>query len=169
MLLEFLRKIEWDLLVLDGFPACPSCMNINGGQSEHRKDCVLAHLIFQLEQQKRSKPAVRMDTHIFNGDPNGLYDKFMVIREDGSKHHVKDAKYFVLDIAHDRVARIAAYNYAEVIKNDCRQLAEDLVKELNQIERAALPRPGEPKCPTCNDSGRLVDGANCGCKERKPK
>lgn len=59
----------------------------------------------------------------------GLYRKFDVSRTDGSsnpggRHH--GCKYFVLDLTHDRYAKVALLAYADACRADFPKLADDL-------------------------------------------
>lgn len=71
----------------------------------------------------------------------GLYDKFRVIRTDGSsavggKHG--ECEYFVLDLTHDKHAAPALRAYSESARNDGYDLlANDLEAKVDEIEKAA--------------------------------
>jgi hypothetical protein len=59
----------------------------------------------------------------------GLYNKFFVIRTDGSsekgcKHH--NCHYFVIDITHDKYAKYALNAYADACEAEFPNLANDL-------------------------------------------
>lgn len=59
----------------------------------------------------------------------GLYDKFVVRRTDGTdgpggKH--ADCEYFVLDLTHDPFARAALVSYAEACRKEFPSLYRDL-------------------------------------------
>lgn len=67
------------------------------------------------------------------GRREGLHDKFIVKRADGSsdvggKHF--DCDYFVLDLVHDRHARSAILAYAASCRADFPELAIDLLSRL---------------------------------------
>lgn len=69
--------------------------------------------------------------------PSGLYEKYVVLRNDGSsrpggKHRGCD--YFVLDLKHDKYARTAAYAYAKVCEAEMPELAADLRARLAKEE-----------------------------------
>lgn len=73
--------------------------------------------------------------------PEGLYAKFIVQRTDGrdaagSKHSGCD--YFVLDLTHDVHARSAALAYAASCEGDRWLLAQDIRKQVDLCNRAAL-------------------------------
>lgn len=64
----------------------------------------------------------------------GLYDKFIVMRTDGSdcsggKHH--GCEYFVLDVTHDPHARPALEAYAAACVSEYPQLAADIAQHHN--------------------------------------
>lgn len=72
-------------------------------------------------------------------DERGLFQKFVVLRKDGSsapgaKHG--DCQYFVLDLNHDKHARAAIAAYVEDCRDEHPQLAADLT------DRYLKPRPG---------------------------
>lgn len=69
--------------------------------------------------------------------PAGLYEKYVVLRNDGSsrpggKH--RECDYFVLDLKHDKFARAAAFAYAKVCEVEMPELAADLRARLAQEE-----------------------------------
>jgi len=55
----------------------------------------------------------------------GLYEKYTVFRNDGSLKH-KNCEYFVLDLTHDKHAKVAILSYAESCETEYPQLAQDL-------------------------------------------
>lgn len=59
-------------------------------------------------------------------EQKGLYGKYSVqrVNDPTSKH--ADCKYFVLDLTHDRFARLAALYYADECAAEFPQLASDL-------------------------------------------
>jgi hypothetical protein len=70
-----------------------------------------------------------MEVRCVDDRRRGLYDKFSVLRIDGSsgprgKHNNCD--YFVLDLVHDRYARDAILAYAQACVGEYPALAEDL-------------------------------------------
>lgn len=72
------------------------------------------------------------------GDKNrGLYRKYKVERMDGGsdegqKH--EHCQYFVLDLTHDKHARLALYAYAESCRLEYPLLASDLVRKAGKIK-----------------------------------
>lgn len=63
----------------------------------------------------------------------GLYEKFTVLRNDGSsypggKHH--SCEYFVLDLTHDKHAAAALMAYADSCADDYPMLAADLRRKV---------------------------------------
>lgn len=66
----------------------------------------------------------------------GLYDKYRVERKDGDpedKHY--ECRYFVLDMTHDRYARIALLAYAGACEDEYPLLAKDLIEMCETKER----------------------------------
>lgn len=63
----------------------------------------------------------------------GLYNKFIVSRVDGSKKH-EHCDYFVLDLVHDKHARLALHAYADSCRKEYPRLAEDLTKRALEIK-----------------------------------
>lgn len=71
-----------------------------------------------------------------NNKDKGLYNKFTVIRNDGSsepgmKHHNCD--YFVLDITHDKFAIKALFAYANDCKDEYPLLAQAILDKLEKV------------------------------------
>ena len=99
----------------------------------------------------------------------GLYEKFRVERTDGTsapgKKHA-GCGYFVLDTTHDPFALPALRVYADACRSTDRPLAEDLDRLIAKRE-AEIEAAKKGPCPTCDGSGRCVDGAKCPCQERR--
>lgn len=67
-----------------------------------------------------------------NDKSKGLYDKYTVYRNDGgsavgAKH--QHCEYFVLDLTHDKHARLALFAYADSCRKEYPLLAEDLCRK----------------------------------------
>ena len=88
----------------------------------------------------------------------GLYQKFVVTRTDGSsevggKHH--DCDYFVLDMTHDKFAAAAIKAYADACDAEYPLLALDL-----RMKYSAVIQPTTSthvSWPKSNDVGRMED------------
>ena len=83
----------------------------------------------------------------------GLYNKFAVVRTDGSsepggKHH--KCNYFVLDLTHDKFAAVAIAEYARACRHEFPLLAVDLMNMLGDLPFGVLPRESN-KCPKCGE------------------
>ena len=81
----------------------------------------------------------------------GLYNKFTVIRNDGSsevggKHH--KCNYFVLDLTHDKFAAVAIAEYARACRHEFPLLSVDLLNMIKDLPFGVLPRDSS-KCPKC--------------------
>jgi hypothetical protein len=169
VLLELFRRIEWSATSSYGNPTCPACGGAKPGtriSASAQADghlvapdaCELAGCIKQLELQSRGRPDARADTPLYgHGDPLGLRDKFEVIRADGSKHWIKSARYFVLDVGNDDWARIAARLYANLCRRSFRQLHDDILRECEAIDLNNDSAPATRKCPQCLHR----DGVEC--------
>ena len=81
----------------------------------------------------------------------GLYNKFTVIRNDGSseigeKHY--GCNYFVLDLTHDKFAAPALGEYARACRYEFPFLAADLLNMIKDLPFGLLPRESRV-CPAC--------------------
>lgn len=66
----------------------------------------------------------------------GLYRKFKVERTDGSSdegHNHEFCDYFVLDLVHDKHARLALHAYADSCRKEYPKLAEELTKRAMEM------------------------------------
>ncbi|BAU40111.1 hypothetical protein [Ralstonia phage RSP15] len=68
----------------------------------------------------------------------GLFEKFTVYRNDGrdcAGGDKENAEYFVLDYVNDPFARIALRRYASVCAPEYPELAADLMKKLEEVQK----------------------------------
>ena len=90
----------------------------------------LAQMVRGRERISRGEPLTKEQKRVI-----GLYDKFVVVRTDGSsepgrKH--EHCKYFVLDLNHDPFAKSAILAYADACESEYPELAKDLRDKANQ-------------------------------------
>jgi hypothetical protein len=74
----------------------------------------------------------------------GLYSRYYVTRVDGGSGHGEKhehCEYFVLDLVHDKHARLALYAYADSCRKEYPLLAKDLVKIAGAIGKEDPPTP----------------------------
>lgn len=67
----------------------------------------------------------------------GLYDKYTVVKNDGTTTDV-DADYFVLRLDTDPHARVAALAYANSVKDSNPNLAFDLFQRVSKIDKGQI-------------------------------
>jgi len=68
-----------------------------------------------------------------NGEPRGLYNKYIVQRADGTPTD-SNAQYFVLRLDTDHWARQAARYYARLVSNENVLLADGITELVHDIE-----------------------------------
>ena len=86
----------------------------------------------------------------------GLYNKFTVLRVDGSSMHGgkhNGCVYFVLDWKHDKFAVVAARAYASACEAEYPLLAEGLRQEANYYEKKCWLRNALESDPTKAKNG----------------
>lgn len=170
--LEVLLSCEWcqEVQFDDELPTqveqkCPNCGAFK--TEGHKPDCELDYAILHIQDQISGRPGamnVPADRAPQDNEALGLYFKFAVVRNDQNKRH-KGCQYFPLDLIHDKHAVPAARAYAASVQVENLGLALDLYKKADEFEarvEAGKVKSGD-RCPTCDGTGKHVEGSKCDC------
>lgn len=114
-------------------PTVPACLDI---LNQMRSDQFQwQNYIKHMGPTRPSLPT--RDTNL-SGEEQGLFNKFTVVRNDGSSSHGKKhdgCEYFVLDVDHDPYSKAAVLAYAEACKETHPLLSADLIKRYGPVNK----------------------------------